>query len=49
MEKIKCIDLKDESYLFETLDQLVEMLKDEYEVTLNIRKKGKLKQQIVKL
>lgn len=46
---MKQLRLDKEDYLFETLDQLVEMLKDEYEVTLHIREKGKFKKQIVRL
>lgn len=40
---IKIIELAKESYIFETLDQLVEMLKEDYELTLHIREKGKIK------
>ncbi|MGL4801949.1 MAG: hypothetical protein ACRC18_06760 [Cetobacterium sp.] len=47
--KIKFIDLGDGTYMFETLDQLVDMLKDEYEVTLHIKEKGKLKNNILRL
>ena len=46
---IKTIELAKESYIFETLDQLVEMLKEDYELTLHIREKGKIKKQIVRL
>lgn len=46
---MKTLELKECDYLFETLDELVDMLKDEYEVTLHIRKKGKFKKEVVKL
>ncbi|MGL5507904.1 MAG: hypothetical protein ACRDB0_08390 [Paraclostridium sp.] len=48
--KLKVLDLESNgSYLFETLDQLVDMLKDEYEVSLHIKEKGKLKKNIIRL
>ncbi len=47
---MKILDFLKEMYMAETIDQLVEMLKqDNYEVTLNIKKKGKIKKHIVKL
>lgn len=50
MELTKGIDIDDNYYMFETLDELVEMLKDdEYEVSLNIRKRGKMRRFEVKL
>lgn len=46
---MKIVELNNENVIFETLDQLVEMLKEDYEVTLHIRKKGKIKAEIVRL
>ena len=47
---MKSLDLDECSYMFETLEQLVEMLKDEgCKLTLNIKEKGKIKQTLVRL
>lgn len=47
---LKSLDLDDECYLFETLDDLVKMLEnDSYETILSIKKKWKLKRYEVKL
>ena len=47
---MKELDLNGEIYVFETIEQLVDMLKDDnYIITLNIRKIGKIKKTIVKL
>jgi hypothetical protein len=41
---MKSLNLDEESYMFETLEQLVEMLKeDEYIVDLKIKKAGERK------
>lgn len=41
--KIKSLIINNNEYLFKTLEQLVEMLKDDnYEIKLDIRKKGKI-------
>lgn len=45
---MKSLKLDEGSYMFETLEQLVEMLKeDEYKVDLKIRKTGRLKSTTV--
>ena len=42
--KIKSFDIDEDSYIFETLEQLIEMLKEDgYIVKLNIKKKGKVR------
>ncbi|MEW9093969.1 MAG: hypothetical protein AB2417_02705 [Clostridiaceae bacterium] len=42
--EIKSLNINGNEYLFETLEQLIELLKDdEYEVSLNFKKKGKLR------
>lgn len=47
---MKTLDLDGEIYVFETLEQLVLMLKDaEYEIDLNIRRKGKIRKNVIKL
>lgn len=47
---IKSLDLDDCGYIFETIEELVDMLKDDdYECTLNIRKKGRIRTCRVKL
>jgi len=41
---MKSINIDDICYMFETMEQLVEMLKGEgYEVSLDIKKKGKIR------
>lgn len=50
MSKIKFIDLDKNTYVFETLEQLIDVLKDEdYDITLKVKKKGKLKHKNFKL
>jgi hypothetical protein len=47
---MKSLQLEECSYIFETLEQLVEMLKDDdCKVALNIKEKGKIKQTVVRL
>lgn len=47
---MKELNLNGEIYVFETIEQLVDILKDDnYIVTLNLRKIGKIKKTIVKL
>ena len=47
---MKELDLNGEIYVFETIEQLVDMLKDDdYVITLNIRKIGKIRKAIVRL
>lgn len=49
-KKIKSFDIDKDSYVFETIDELVEMLKEDgYMVRLNIKKKNKIKGCIVTL
>lgn len=45
---MKFLDLEEGSYGFETLEQLIEMLKEDgYEVNLKIKKIGRLKTNTV--
>lgn len=47
---MKLIDLDNESYMFETFDELIEMLKsDGYNLTLNIKENDKIKTKSIKL
>lgn len=47
---MKSLDLDNESYMFETFDELIEMLKsDGYNLTLNIRENGNIKSKSIKL
>ncbi|MGL5718643.1 MAG: hypothetical protein ACRCX2_36905 [Paraclostridium sp.] len=49
-DKIKYIDIGSDTYIFTTLEELAEMLKEEeYEVSLHIRKKRKIKRAIFRL
>lgn len=42
--EIKSLNIDGDEYLFETLEQLIEMLKDNsYEVNLGIKKKGRIR------
>lgn len=42
--KYKSLELDDSEYIFETIEQLADMLKEDgYEVNLNFKKKGKFK------
>lgn len=42
--EIKSLNVDGNEYLFETLEQLIEMLKDKsYEVNLGIKKKGRIR------
>lgn len=46
--KIRSFDIDENGYVFETIDQLVEMLKEDgYTIKLSIKKKGKIKEQVV--
>ncbi|MBY6778554.1 hypothetical protein HYH39_06300 [Clostridium botulinum] len=50
MPEVKALDIDDCCYMFETLEELVDMLKeDDYECILTIRKKRKIRRLGVKL
>ena len=42
--QLKSLDINGDCYMFETLEQLIDMLKDnDYNVSLSISKKGKIR------
>lgn len=42
--EVKTLNINGDEYLFKTLDELVEMLKDDnYLISLDIKKKGKIR------
>lgn len=45
---MKELDLNGDIYVFETIEQLIDMLKDDnYRITLNVQEKGKIRKNII--